>query len=140
MFEQLGFEERRLPGIQHRVNRPVLLRDERADLLLAFDDQPQRHGLHAPGGKPAANFVPQNGRNFVAHDAIEHAARLLRIHQIGIHLPRFVEGRTNGLGRNLVEGNPKDFLRIDGDNFFLRAVLLFLLDRLFRCCLFLFPS
>ena len=38
VFEQLGFEERRLPGIQHRVNRPVFLRDERADLLLAFDD------------------------------------------------------------------------------------------------------
>ena len=80
VLEELGFEERRLPGIQHRVNRPILLRNERANLLLALDDQPQGHRLDAPGGEAAPNFVPENRRNLVAHNAIEHAACLLRIH------------------------------------------------------------
>ena len=65
---------------------------------------------------------------------------MLRIHQIGVHLARLIEGRANGLGRDLVERNPKDFLGIDGDNLFLRAVLLFLPNRLLGCSLFLLES
>ena len=80
VFEEFGFEERRLTGIQHGVNRPVLLRNEGADLHFALDDEPQRHRLDAPGGEAAPNFVPENRRNLVAHNAIEHAACLLRIH------------------------------------------------------------
>ncbi len=132
VLDELGFEKRRLAGIQHRVNGPVFLRNKRANLLLALDNQPQSHRLDAPGGEPAPNFVPQNGRNFIAHDAIEHAASLLRIHQVGVHLPRVIEGCADGLGRNFVEGDPKNLLGVDGHNFFLSAVLFFLLNRLFR--------
>src|ERR1700733_252431 len=37
-------------------------------------------GSPAAGGKTAAHFVPQERRNFIAHDAIENATGLLRIH------------------------------------------------------------
>ncbi len=47
---ELGFKNRRLARIEHGVNRPVLDRHKRANLLLALDDQAQRNGLHAPGG------------------------------------------------------------------------------------------
>jgi hypothetical protein len=41
------------------VERPVLDRDERLDLALAVDDQPDRHGLHAPGREPALDLLPE---------------------------------------------------------------------------------
>ena len=91
------------PRAEQRVNRPVFLGDERADFQLAFDDQAQRHSLHAPGGKSAADFVPQNRRNLVTHQAVEHAARLLRVHQILVHLGGMLEGRLDGLLRDFVE-------------------------------------
>ena len=59
VLRKLCFEQRRLARVQHRVNRPVLLRDECANLLFTFDDQPQRNGLHAAGGESAAHFIPQ---------------------------------------------------------------------------------
>ena len=136
VFEKLGFKQRRLPGIQHRVDGPVFLRNESADQLFALDNQPQRHRLHASRGKTPAHFVPENRRDFVAHDAIEHAPRLLRIHQIRIDLAGVIEGRTNGLGRNFVEGHAKDFLGIDGDRFFLRSSSSSF-SRLFRFRIFL---
>ena len=48
----------------------------------------QRHGLHAPGGEPAAHLVPEQRRDLVAHQAVQHAARLLRVHQVCVHLRR----------------------------------------------------
>src|SRR6266850_1159056 len=140
VLEELGFEERRLPRIEHRVNGPIFLWHESPDCQFAFDDQPQRHRLHAPGGKAAAHLVPQNRRNLVAHNAIEHAAGLLRIHQVRVDLPGFVEGRADGLGRNFVERNTKDFLRINGHWFFFGNVLRFGFDRLFGFRVFLLES
>ena len=55
---------------------------ERANFLLALDDQPQRYGLHASGAQSAAHFVPQQRRNLIAHDTVKHPARLLRVHQV----------------------------------------------------------
>ena len=122
------------------MNRPILLRNEGADQHFALDDQPQRNGLDAPGGKPAAHFVPKNWRNFVAHNAVEHPARLLRIHQVGIYLPGLIEGRADRFGRDFVEGDAKNLFRIDCHNFFFGFVLVFLLDRLFGFCVFLLES
>src|SRR5579859_416132 len=116
VLAQLSFENRRLAAIQHGVDRPILLRHESANQLLALHDQAQRHGLHATRGKPSPNLVPQQRRNFVAYDAVQHPARLLRVHQVGVQLPRLLERRANGLGRNFVEGHPKNFLRVDGRN------------------------
>src|SRR3989337_2088053 len=38
-----------LGGLEAAVDGPVLLRGEAADLVLAVNDQPQRHRLHPPG-------------------------------------------------------------------------------------------
>ena len=85
VLEELGFEERRLTSIEHGVDRPVFLRDERADFLFALDDQAKRDRLHTSCGKAAADFVPEKRRNLVAHDAVENAAGLLGIDQVRIH-------------------------------------------------------
>ena len=55
---------------------------KRADLALALDDQPQRDGLHAAGGKSAPHLVPKQRRNLVSDQPVEHAARLLRLDQV----------------------------------------------------------
>ena len=38
VLAKLGFEERRLPGIEHRVDAPIFLRNERANLHFALND------------------------------------------------------------------------------------------------------
>ena len=65
-----------------RVDGPVFFLLERLDFALAFDDQAQGDGLHASGGKTAADFVPKQRRNLIAHEAVEHAAGLLRVDQV----------------------------------------------------------
>src|ERR1700683_5424975 len=49
VFDQLGFKRRRLVSAQQCMDRPVFFGNERADLTFTLDNQPQRHGLHAPG-------------------------------------------------------------------------------------------
>ena len=110
VLDQLRFERGRLTGGEQRVNRPVFPRNEGADFLLALDDQAQRDGLHASGGKSAAHFVPEQRRNFVAHQAVEHAARLLRVHQVFVHLRGMLERGANRFRRDLVEHHAEDLV------------------------------
>ena len=49
-LDEFGFECWRLAADEQRMNRPIFLRDERSDFLLALGDQAQRYGLHASGG------------------------------------------------------------------------------------------
>src|SRR3979490_1839042 len=44
------------------LDGPVLLRQERADLLLALADHAQRRALHAPRRQPAAHLLPHQRR------------------------------------------------------------------------------
>src|SRR5262249_59020760 len=83
-----GVEGGALAGMQVRVNGPVFLLIERLDLALALHDQTQSHGLHASGRKSAPDFVPQERRNLVADNAVQHAPRLLRIHQVAVDITR----------------------------------------------------
>ena len=61
------------------------LSDEGADFAFALDDDAEGNGLDAAGGETAAHFVPEERRDLVAHQAVEHAAGLLGIDQIDIH-------------------------------------------------------
>jgi hypothetical protein len=45
-------------------------------------------GLHAPGREAAAHLLPQERRELVADEAVEHAARLLRLEAVLVELPR----------------------------------------------------
>ena len=91
-----------------RANRPVLFLDEGLDLALALHDEAQRHRLNATGGEATAHLVPQQGRHLVAHQAIEDAAGLLRIHQVAVDVAGVQEGVLNGLLGDFVEGDAAD--------------------------------
>ncbi len=79
--------------------------------------------MDAAGRKAAANFIPEKRRNFVADDAIENAAGLLGVHEIGVYFSRVLKGGADRFGRNFIERDAEDFLRIYGNKFFLRFVL-----------------
>ena len=85
---EAGLERRRILALQARVEGPVLLGAERLALLLALDDYPQRHRLHASGADAALDLVPQQRADLVADQPIEHAARLLGVEQVVIELAR----------------------------------------------------
>ena len=106
LLDEARGQQRRLPGREVHIDGPVFLLQERADFALALDHQPQRHRLHPAGGKPAPDLVPQQRRDLVAHQPVQHAPGLLRIHQVDIHLPRHFEGFLHGLLGNLVEHHP----------------------------------
>ena len=84
---------------------PVLLGIEGADFALAFDDQPHRHRLHAPGGEPARHLRPQQRRQLEAHHAVEEAPRLLGIDAVLVH--------RGGVGERLLDGALGDFVEDD---------------------------
>src|SRR5262249_12300542 len=63
-------EERRRARLEPRLDGPVLLGHEDGDLPLAFDDDAHRHRLYASRGQPAANLVPEQRREPVAHEAV----------------------------------------------------------------------
>ena len=100
--------------MKQRFQRPIFHRLKRANLALALDNQPQRHRLHAARGKPAPHLVPKQRRNLVAHQAIEHAPRLLCGHQILVDVARMLECFLHRLLRNLVEGDAANLLSLFG--------------------------
>ena len=91
-----------------RVDGPVLFLFESLDFAFALDDQAEGDGLHASGGKPTADLVPEQGRDLVADQAIEHPARLLGVDQVLINLARMLESFANRPLRDLVKGHPLD--------------------------------
>ena len=130
LAQEAGVERRRLGGGEMGVDRPVFFFLEGFDFAFAIDDQAQCDGLHASGGKAAADFVPQKRRDLVAHEAIEHAAGLLRVDQIAIDVAGMLERGLDGALRDFVEGHAAD-ARAIADVFRLRLVPLFFLSLLF---------
>ncbi len=84
---------------------------ERLDLAFAFDNQAQRDGLHAPGRETAAHFIPQQRRNLISHEPVEHAAGLLRVDQVLIDGPRMFKRCLHRALGDFVEGNALDARR-----------------------------
>ena len=85
------------------VDGPVFALLKRPDLALALNDEANSHRLDAPSRQTPANFVPQKGGDLVAYQAVQHPARLLRLHQVHIDIHRQLERPLDGVGRNLVE-------------------------------------
>ena len=88
------------------VQGPVLLGDEGLDVGLPLAHHPGGHGLDPPGGKTPADLLPQQGGDLIAHDAVQHPARLLGVHQIHIDGPGVGDGVVDHLLGDLVEGHP----------------------------------
>ena len=82
---------------------PVFLRHECVDLGLAVHDHARGHGLHAAGGQTLAHLGPQQRADLVAHEAVEHAARLLGVHQLQVDGARLFHRGLDGLRGDLVE-------------------------------------
>ncbi len=61
------------------LDGPVFLRLERANLALALHDEPQRHRLDPARREPGLDGLPENGARLVAHQPVQHPARLLGI-------------------------------------------------------------
>ena len=88
---------------QFRADRPILDRHKRLNRALALDDQAQRHALHPTGAEAAPNLAPQQRAEFVAHQPIENAAGLLRVHQRHVDVAGMREGVADGRRRDLVK-------------------------------------
>ena len=79
------------------------LGDEVLYLALALNDEPHRHRLHASGRECGLHLAPQHGRELEADEAVEHAARLLRIDKIHVEMSRMLYGVKDGGLRDFVE-------------------------------------
>ncbi len=106
--DKARIERRRLGTGQSCINRPILFLFKGADLTLALNNQTQRNRLHPPSGNPAPDLIPQQWRNLITHETVQHPARLLRIHQVAVDLPGMLERILDRALRDLIKGHALD--------------------------------
>ena len=82
---------------------------------ISFDDQLGGHGLHASGGQSAADGLPQVGRQFIADDTVEDAARLLGVDEVHVQCARLLDGGLDHRLGDLVEGHALHLLGRDAE-------------------------
>ena len=111
-LQQLGLELGRLPGGQTGGNVPVLLRDEAVDLGLAIAHELQRNRLDPARTQPPPDLLPEQRADLVAHESVEDAPRLLRIHHLLVDLGRVIERGEDALLGDLVEHQPPNLLQV----------------------------
>ena len=90
-------------GIELGEQIPVLGALKRHALPLALDDDAGGHRLHAAGGQPRHDLLPQHRGHLVAVEAVEDAAGLLGIDKIGVELA--------GVFRRLEDGGLGDLVK-----------------------------
>ena len=95
------------------LDGPVLLRQERADLLLALADHAQRRALHAPRRQSAAHLLPQERGKIEADQIIERAARLLGVDELERQSARLPDRRADGVARDFVEHHAMHVLAVE---------------------------
>src|SRR5262249_27116978 len=102
-LDEAADETRTLLAYEAHADVPVLFRNERFDLALAIDDEPKGDRLHATGGEAERELRPDEGRDVVADDAIEDAARALRVVEVVVELARVRDAVLDTLLGDLVE-------------------------------------
>ena len=117
VFVAVYIVERRLENVcfgafctvlcKHGSDVPILFGFEFAYFVFAVDNHFERGGLNSSRRQSRFlarfDFARKYGRNLVAHKSVEHAARLLRIHEIHIDFARIFHSRTHGFRRYFVE-------------------------------------
>jgi hypothetical protein len=93
-------------GVERRREVPPARRDERHPLALALDDEPRRHGLHAAGGEPPHDLLPEHRRDLVAVEPVQDPPRLLRVDEPLVDLARLAECTLDRVAGDLVEDHP----------------------------------
>ena len=84
------------------------------DLALALDDEADGDRLDAPGRQAAADLLARQQRaQRVADQAVDDAARLLRVDEVHVDLARVRERLADRRFGDLVEGDPRVFSRRD---------------------------
>ena len=78
---------------------------ESDDLFLAVHDEPERDGLHAAGRQAPLDFAPQDRGELEAHQPVQHAARLLRLHEVVVDVARRLDGMQDGVFGDFVEND-----------------------------------
>lgn len=109
---------------------PVLGGTEGDALALPLDDEPGGDGLHATGGQPRHDLLPQDRRDLVAVETVEDAAGLLGVDHALVQLARVGDGLADGVLGDLVEDHPvdrdlglQDFLEVPRDGFALAVLI-----------------
>ena len=95
-----------LAGVERGDDVPVLGGAELDPLALALDHEPRRDRLHAAGGEALHHLAPEDGGDLVAIEAVQNAARLLRIDEPVVDVARLPERPLDRLLRDLVEDHP----------------------------------
>src|SRR5690606_8222556 len=89
-------------AVEGGVEIPVGGGDEGDALALAVDDEPGGDGLDAAGRQLRHDLLPQDRRDLVAVEAVEDAAGLLGVDEVGVELPGVGDGLGDGAGGDLV--------------------------------------
>ena len=87
------------PTFHAKVN----VRHEVFDGAFALHDHAHRHRLHTAGAESAAHLLPKYRRQFEAHEAVEHPAGLLGVHQVHVNAARIFNGLEDGGLGNFVK-------------------------------------
>ena len=87
------------------------------DLLLPVHDQAQGDTLHAAGGELGLDHPPQDGGELEAHEPVQHAARLLRVHEVPVNVAGMLDGVEDGRFRDLMEDDPAGLGRVQAQRF-----------------------
>src|SRR5580704_17820874 len=101
-------ERRRILGRQTGVEGPVLFGAEGLALAFAVDDYPERNRLNPAGADAALDLVPQQRAQLVADQAVEDAARLVRVEQVVIELRRISDRLFYSRRRDFMQQNAAD--------------------------------
>ena len=91
--------------IQIHIQCPVFLGNKGTDLIFPIHNQSGGHTLDTAGRQTPTDFLPQQGRKLVTHDAVQHTAGLLGIHQIVVNISGGTDGRLDHLLGDLIEGD-----------------------------------
>src|SRR6202008_190334 len=75
---------------------PVRRGDELPPLALAVHHDPGGHRLHATGGQPAGDLLPQDRADLVAVQPVEDAPGLLGVDEVLVERPRVLRGGADG--------------------------------------------
>ena len=87
------------------------------DFLLAVHDEAQGDALHPASGEFGLDLAPQHGREFEAHEPVQHAPGLLRIHQVQVDVPGMLDGLQDGRLGDFMEYDAAGFRGVQAQRF-----------------------
>ena len=104
---------------EHEFSRDVVVGFalEVLDFALALDNQSHGNALHATCRQRGFYFAPQHGRNLEAHQSVEHATSLLRVHKVHVDVARMLDGVENRRFRDFVEHNAVCIFLVESQHF-----------------------